>query len=176
MLTINAVMFVTEFTAGWFAESSALIADSLDMLADAAVYSVALYGASRGPRAQVRAATIAGILQGALALGAVGDVVRRVIVGSSPEAAYMIAISVIALAANVWCLRVIGRHRDAGVHMTASWIFSQNDVMVNSSVIVGGVLVAVTGTPAWDLVLGVAIALMVFSSAARILRAARSAN
>lgn len=39
LLAINAVMFVTEIVAGLLAESTGLIADSLDMLADATVWS-----------------------------------------------------------------------------------------------------------------------------------------
>lgn len=42
LLSINAVMFVVELGAGWRAESMGLIADSLDMLADAGVYTAAL--------------------------------------------------------------------------------------------------------------------------------------
>lgn len=168
-------MFATECTAGWLVESTALISDSLDMLADAAVYGVSLYGASRGLRSQANAATLAGILQGLLALVAIGEVVRRMLVGSSPDAQYMILVSLVALTANVVCLRLVARHRDAGVHMTASWIFSQTDVLVNASVIAGGVLVAVTGSTAWDLMLGAGIGVLVFSSAFRILTIARAA-
>jgi Co/Zn/Cd efflux system component len=39
LLAINAVMFVTEIVAGLLAESTGLIADLLDMLADATVWS-----------------------------------------------------------------------------------------------------------------------------------------
>ena len=38
LLAINGVMFVIELTVGWLAQSTGLIADSLDMFADAAVY------------------------------------------------------------------------------------------------------------------------------------------
>ena len=175
VLAINAVMFAVESTAGWLAESTALLSDSLDMLADAAVYAVALYGAHRGRRAQALAASIAGVLQGLLALAAIGEVVRRTLLGSDPEPAYMILVSIVALAANVWCLRLVRRHREAGVHMTASWIFSRTDVLVNVSVIVGGGLVALTDLTVWDLILGAGIAALVLSSAVRILTVARAA-
>ena len=52
LLSINGVMFVVEIIVGWWAESTALIADSLDMFADASVYGVALLGVSRGVRAK----------------------------------------------------------------------------------------------------------------------------
>ena len=35
LLAINAVMFAAEMVLGWLAQSTGLIADSLDMLADA---------------------------------------------------------------------------------------------------------------------------------------------
>ena len=37
LLSINALMFVVEMLAGWWANSAALVADAADMLADAAV-------------------------------------------------------------------------------------------------------------------------------------------
>ena len=40
LLAINLVMFFIEITLGWISESTALIADSLDMLADATVYAI----------------------------------------------------------------------------------------------------------------------------------------
>ena len=38
LLSINAFMFAVEIVLGWLAQSSGLIADSLDMGADAVVY------------------------------------------------------------------------------------------------------------------------------------------
>ena len=45
LLLINAAMFLVEFGVGWWAQSTALIADAMDMLADAMVYGVGLYAA-----------------------------------------------------------------------------------------------------------------------------------
>ncbi len=39
VLAINAAMFFIEFTAGILGRSTALLADSLDMLGDTAVYA-----------------------------------------------------------------------------------------------------------------------------------------
>ncbi len=43
LMAINGVMFVAEFGLGWLSQSTGLIADSLDMLADASVYAISLY-------------------------------------------------------------------------------------------------------------------------------------
>ena len=50
VLALNAVMFVGEFTAGWLAQSTALLADSLDMLGDSLVYALSLFVIDRGGR------------------------------------------------------------------------------------------------------------------------------
>ena len=174
LLAINAAMFVVELVTGLLAESTGLIADSLDMLADAVVYGIGLYAVGRAPSAKIRAAFVSGYFQMALALIVVLDVSRRAVFGSDPEPAYMVLIGLVALVANVVCLSLITRHRDGGVHMRASWIFSKNDVIANVGVILSGGLVFVTGARWPDLVVGIAIAYIVFRGALAIIADARS--
>ncbi len=170
VLAVNAAMFAVELSAGWLAQSTGLIADSLDMLADAAVYGLSLYAVGRAASLKLRAAHAAGVLQTALALGALADVTRRLVAGSAPEAPAMIGVSLLALAANVASLALVSRHRDGGAHMRASVIFSTNDVLANLGVIVAGALVALTGSRYPDLVTGAAVALLVLAGGVRILR------
>jgi Co/Zn/Cd efflux system component len=170
LLVINAAMFAVELTVSWVARSAGLLADSLDMFADAAVYGVALYAVGRSASAKLRTARFSGWLQGALAIAALAEVVRRATAGGEPYTPLMIAMATLALAANVTCLWLVSRHRAGGAHMKASVIFSANDVLANLGVIAAGVLVAVTGSQAPDLVIGAVIALLVLSGAYRILR------
>lgn len=170
LLALNAAMFVVELVAGWLAQSTGLLADSLDMFADAAVYGLALRAVGRPPELKLRAAHVSGWLQLALALGAFAEVARRAAFGSEPEPPVMVGVSLLALAANVACLGLIHRHRHRGAHMRASYIFSANDVLANLGVIAAGALVAGTGSPVPDLVIGAAIAAIVLRGAVRILR------
>ena len=55
VLWINVAMFAIEAVGGLLARSTALFADSLDMLGDAIVYGFSLYVVGRGPRWQARA-------------------------------------------------------------------------------------------------------------------------
>lgn len=169
LLGLNALMFVVEVVAGWWAQSTGLIADSLDMFADAAVYGVALLAVGRDGVRQKRAARLSGWLQMALAAGALFEVARRALGGSTPEAPTMMGVAALALAVNLACVALLARHRDGGVHMKASWIFSTNDALANLGVILAGALVAWTGSNLPDLVIGLAIALLVASGARRIL-------
>lgn len=169
LLAINAAMFLVEVVAGWLAESTGLLADSLDMLADAAVYGVALLAVGRGASRQLQAAHASGWLQLALALGALAEVARRAVFGSDPESGLMMGIALLALAANSACLWLVSRQRHRGAHMQASWIFSANDVLANLGVIAAGALVAWTGSAWPDLVIGTVIGLVVLNGARRIL-------
>ncbi len=170
LLAINGIMFGVEMSVGWWAQSTGLIADSLDMFADAAVYGVALYAVGHSVRMKLRAAHFAGWLQVILALGALGEVVRRFLFGSNPDSSLMMSFGLLALAANVLCLLLITSHREDGAHMRASWIFSANDVIANLGVIVAGGLVAWSGSRYPDLVIGLIIAGIVLSGARRILK------
>ncbi|ENV58793.1 hypothetical protein F951_00055 [Acinetobacter soli CIP 110264] len=169
LLAINAALFVIEFISGLIAASTGLIADSLDMFADAAVYGIALYAVGKAAKYQVKAAHFAGWIQLFLAITVIVDVIRRFILGSEPESLLMIVIGFLALIANVACLYLISGHKDGGAHMKASWIFSANDVIVNLGVIIAGFLVALTGSAYPDLVIGIIVSLFVLNGARKIL-------
>lgn len=170
LLAINGALFVTELVVGWVARSTGLLADSLDMFADAAVYGLALYAVGRPASAKLRSARVAGWLQGGLAIAALLEVVRRATMGGEPRSPLMIGMAAVALAANVTCLWLISRQKSGEAHMRASKIFSANDVLANLGVIAAGVLIATTGSRVPDLVIGTIIAAIVLSGSWRILR------
>ena len=118
-------------------------------------------------------AWLSGWLQLALAGGALFEVVRRAVAGSEPESALMMGVAVVALGANATCMWLLARHRSGSAHMKASWIFTTKDVIANLGVIIGGILVRLTGSAAPDLVVGAAIGVVVLSGALRILRLAK---
>ncbi len=170
LLVINAVMFVIEIIAGWKAQSTGLIADSIDMFADAAVYGLAIYAVGHCIKKKLRAAHLSGWLQLILAVGALSEVLRRFVLGSEPASTLMMGFGLVALIANVTCLMLIFKNRESGAHMKASWIFSANDVIANLGVILAGLLVAWTGSRYPDLIIGLIIGVIVLNGARRILQ------
>ena len=169
LLIINLAMFFVEIVAGWWGESSGLLADSLDMLADALVYGIALYAVGRAVKVQINAATASGLLQVALGAGVLLDVGRRLVWGSEPMSSLMMLVGVCALVANLCCLMLIARHREGGIHMRASWIFSVNDVVANFGVILSGALVFFLDSRLPDLLIGALVSLVVIRGGVRIL-------
>jgi len=173
LLAINGVMFVAEIIAGIMADSTALIADSLDMLADATVYAIGLYAVGRSLLVKAKAAHLSGIFQIVLGLGVLFDIVRRTVIGSEPESMMMVIVGMVALVANTICLVLIYKHRQGEVHMRASWIFSKNDVIANLGVIAAGLLVAYTDSHWPDLIIGLLIATLVTRGGLHIIKDAK---
>ena len=58
LLIINGIMFVAEFVSGWLFDSTGLIADSLDMLADTTVYGISLLAVGKAAQHKLKAAHI----------------------------------------------------------------------------------------------------------------------
>jgi Co/Zn/Cd efflux system component len=176
LLSINGIMFVAEIILGWIAQSTGLIADSLDMLADAMVYGLSLYVVGKGVLFQAKSAKISGLLQIILGLGVVFEVLRRLVLGNEPQSLLIVIVGLVALVANIMCLIIISKHRDGGVHMRASWIFSTNDVIANIGVIVSGVLVTLTGSRYPDLIVGAIISVIVIRGGIKILQDAEQVS
>jgi Co/Zn/Cd efflux system component len=170
LLGLNGAMFIVEITAGWFAHSAGLMADGIDMFSDAAVYAAALYAVGKAARYKLGAAKLAGLIQIVLAAGIFYRVSTQISAGLTPVPDAMIGFSVLALLVNAICLYLVAKHRNDGVHMRASYIFSANDVITNLGVIVAGVLVAWLSSPYPDWIIGAIIGAVVLSGAVRILR------
>ena len=174
LLAINATMFLVEMVLGIISDSTALIADSLDMLADATVYGIGLYAVGKPALAKIKAAHVSGFFQIILGIMVFMDVIRRFIFGSDPVSALMISVGTLALAANVFCLKLISNHKEGEIHMRASWIFSKNDVIANLGIITGGVLVYLLNSRFPDLIIGLAISIIVIKGGIHIVKDANN--
>ena len=175
-LALNALMCVVEVGAGIVGNSTGLIADGLDMLADASAYGIALMAIGRGPGFKANAATASGLLLLLLGLGVLVDVVRRIVSGDPPEGWLMLGVAAMALAVNATVLRMLNRYREGEVHLRATWIFTRADVIANLTVIASGVAVLLSGIRFFDLIVGAGIGLYVVKEAFEILADARSAR
>jgi Co/Zn/Cd efflux system component len=174
VLAINAAFFIVEIVSGLLSRSMGLVADSLDMLADALVYGMSLMVVGAAVARKKRVALWSGILQLVLALLGLSEVIRRFITPEiMPDFMAMIGISGLALIANSLCLWLLQRMKSDDAHIRASVIFSANDVIINLGVIVAGLLVWWLDNRIPDLVVGVIVFVIVLLGAVRMLRLAR---
>lgn len=175
-LALNATMFVVGLVAGLVGQSTSLIADSLDMLADAAAYAIALGAIGRRGHFKAGAATLSGSLLLLLGVLVLLDVGRRALLGSQPESLVMMAVAFASFLVNANVLRMLGRYREGDVHLRATWIFTRVDMIANVGVALSGLLVLLTGSRFPDLVAGGAIGIYVVKEAIEILSQAREAR
>lgn len=174
VLLINFGFFVVEMITGFLSRSMGLVADSLDMLADAIVYGLSLYAVGHIAAKKKRVAKISGYFQMALAVFGFAEVIRRFLgFEEVPKFQTMIVISLLALIGNAVCLFLLQKSKSEEAHMKASMIFTSNDVVVNFGVIVAGGLVYVTNSKYPDLIVGSIVFLLVFQGAMRILKLAK---
>ena len=172
VLALNSLMFVVELGAGLAAHSTALLADSVDMLGDAIVYGASIYAVARGPVWQARVALLKGLIMAAFGVGVSIEVIAKLVAGVVPTAAIMNVVGLIALAVNAACLVLLSRHRADDINMRSAWLCSRNDVVANVGVLVAAGAVTVTGSGWPDIVVGLAIATMFATSAVRVMRGA----
>lgn len=169
-LVINAVLFAGELIAGLLAGSMGLVADSLDMLADAVVYGLSLMAVGGGTSKKKQVARWSGYFQFGLAVLGLVEVGRRFASGEViPDVTTMIAVAALALVGNVATLALLSKTRREEAHMQASWIFTSNDIKVNLLVIASGVLVFFMASPIPDLIAGGVIFVIVARGARQIL-------
>lgn len=174
VLLINAFFFVLEMTTGFISHSMGLVADSLDMLADALVYGLSLFAVGGTMLRKKKIAKISGYFQFALAIMGFLEVIRRFFgYGEAPEFRTMIAISLLALIGNAASLVILRRTKSEEAHIQASQIFTSNDVVINIGVMLAGVLVYLTSSRVPDLLVGTIVFAIVVRGAFSIMKLAK---
>jgi Co/Zn/Cd efflux system component len=151
-----------------------LVADSLDMLADAFVYGISLFAVGGTLIKKKRIAKTAGYFQITLAVIGFVEVLRRFFgVEKMPDFSTMIVVSILALIANGICLYLLQKSKSKEAHMQASMIFTSNDVVINLGVITAGILVNWLDSSKPDLIIGTIVFVIVIQGAIRILNIAK---
>lgn len=176
VLGINATQVAVAGAVGILAQSTGLLGAALDNLGDAAVYVVSLYAVGRSVVAKVRAARLSGVLLIVMGLMLLGEIIRRFVTGSEPIGWAMIATAVVNAATNLLNLRLLRSHRDRGVHLKASWIFTTNDMIANLGIAASGIAVMVFKSPLPDLLIGLVVVGVVLKGGWDILGEAREAR
>lgn len=172
VLAINAVMFVVEFSAGVIASSTALMADSVDMLGDALVYVLSLYVIDRGTRWRAGAAVAKGVIILLFGIWILFEAVGKIQGDVTPVSGLMAIFGAMALVANLICLRLLWPLRLHDVNMRSTFECSRNDVISNVGVLIASAGVWFTGHAWPDLIIGAMVAVLFLRSAVSVLQEA----
>ena len=174
VLGINAVMFFVIAGAAIYGGSTALLANSFDNFGDALTYALSLYAVTRGNNTKARVAYFKGVLILLAALIVSGQILYRLWYPGTPIFEAMGLFGILSLLANSLCLFLLWRHRHEDVNMSSVWECSRNDIASDLSVIVaaGGVWLFASGWP--DLVVALALVVLLYRSAFRVISSARA--
>lgn len=171
VLSINFTFFLVELSTGVISKSMGLVADGLDMLADSLVYGLSLLAVGGTVTRKRSVAKLAGYFQITLALIGFFEVLRRFFGAElMPEILTMIWVSIFALIANGICLFLLQKSKSKEAHMKASMIFTSNDIVINTGVIIAGIMVYILQSRIPDLIIGSIVFVLVMKGAMRILK------
>ncbi len=172
VLAINTLMFGFELAVGLWASSTALQADSLDMLADSLVYALSLFVLTRSPQARAFAGLSNGILELVLALAVLAQIADHAFTSITPVGAVIMVVAAIAFGANFACGALLIQLRHEDINMRAVWLCTRNDALGNAGTILAGSLVVLFGSKWPDLVIATVIATVLIHTAAGVIREA----
>ena len=174
VLLLNAMIAFGFFGTGLAGDSSALIANGVDNLADTAVYGLSRVFQVPIPEVPAGTASVSCLMPLLVAGGILLDVGRRYVQGSDPIGPTMMMMSAIAGVVNYICLRLLQRLKQPDVNLRAAATFSFNDFISNGGILIAGALVLWLGTNWPDLLVGLATALIALKGGIEILRDARA--
>jgi Co/Zn/Cd efflux system component len=173
-LVANAAMFFVEAGASLRAESTALLADAIDFLGDAANYAVSLAALAMSVVWRSRVAMAKGWTMGLYGVAVLGLATWNVYRGAAPEPAMMAAIGLLALLVNVGVAVLLYAFRDGDANMRSVWLCSRNDAIGNFAVILAAAGVFGTGTLWPDVGVAVLFAMLSISAARGVITQARA--
>lgn len=176
VLSINLGQSLLGIGIGIWASSTAVVGAALDNLADASVYALSLYAVGRAVAIKVRAARLSGWLLIALAIVLFVEVLRRFFGGEAPVGPAMMTMAAVNAALNIVCLRLLKRHQGEDVNFKASAIFTNNDSIVNTAIVLSGALVMWSGSNLPDLILGLVVSVIAARGGREILEEATEAQ
>ena len=163
-------MFIVEFGFGILADSTALLADSLDMLGDAAVYAFSLYVLAKSIRWRAGSSLMKGFIMLAFGFVVLGEAIHKSFSSLVPVAPIIGLVGLLALIVNGVCLWMLWSHKEDDINMRSTWICSRNDIIANCGVLLAAGATALTQTKWFDIGIGVIIATLFLKSAMNVIQ------
>ncbi|TAM26576.1 MAG: cation transporter [Nevskiaceae bacterium] len=176
VLGINLAQSLIGGSVGLWAASTAVMGAAIDNLADAGVYAISLYAVGRSAAHKVRVARISGWLLLLLSAYLGVEVIRRFLGSAAPIGFAMMVMASVNVGLNLICLRLLRSQKDQGANFKASWIFTNNDTLVNLGIVLSGALVLAFQSSIPDLIVGSVVVVIAFRSGLEVLEEARGST
>ncbi len=173
VLALNFCMFALEIWQGLAANSTSLIADSMDFLSDSFSYGITLYVLTRSLHMRATASLIKASLMLLLAAGVLTQGIYNILHGQIPAYTTMGWVATLALLVNVTSASLLFRSRGRDSNMQSVWLCSRNDAIANVLILIAALFVFLSGSLWPDLLAALAIAGLESTSALKIIAQAK---
>jgi Co/Zn/Cd efflux system component len=173
VIALNLLGFVVVAAGGLQEGSTALSANALDFIADAATYAISLWVIGKSARVRSAAALAKGSSLAVMALLIVGYAVWRTVTGAPPSGEVISGLGLFGAAVNLVAALLLVRYREGDANVRSVWLCTRNDLLQCLAVAGAGGLVWLTQTRWPDLVAGVVLAALFLQSAWSIIAQAR---
>ena len=173
VIGLNVIGFVVVAAGGLTQGSTALSANALDFIADAATYAISLWAIGQSVRVRSGAALVKGASLALLALGLLGYALARFLTGASPSGEVISGLGLFGAALNLLAAILLAGFRDGDANVRSVWLCTRNDLLQCVAVALVGGMVWLTGWRWPDLVAGIVLAAIFLQSASSIIGQAR---
>jgi Co/Zn/Cd efflux system component len=172
VLYIHLFMFVVSFVAAVVAKSSAVLADSLDFIGDAASYFISFYVLGRGPIFQSIVAVCKALSMILFGIPVLAYSVIRFSDGQVPNYEVMTASGILGIIAHLICIKVLYGHRSGDSNKLSVWICTINDLLCNVLTVIASFCVLYYDSMIPDILAAITIVMIALFGAFVILRQA----
>lgn len=173
VIALNLIGFVVVAAGGVREGSTALSANALDFIADAATYALSLWAIGKSVRIRSGAALVKGSSLALMALAIVGYALWRTLTGAPPAGEVISGLGLFGAAVNLVAALLLVRYRDGDANVRSVWLCTRNDLVECLAVAGAGGLVWLTHSRWPDLLAGVVLAAIFLQSAWSIITQAR---
>jgi len=173
VLLLNGIMFLIELFQGLHANSSSLLADSMDFFSDSLSYIITLYVIQKHIHVRAKAALFKASFMLLLAAVALIQGVINLVHETVPASDTMGMVGLLALVVNLISAILLYSSRERDSNMRSVWLCSRNDMLSNIMIIIAAFFVSITDSLAPDLLVALGIAWLESSAAFKIIKHAK---
>lgn len=172
-LALTSTFLIAEVVAGFVFNSLALLSDAAHMFTDAAALAIALAAIRIGARKpddrrtfgyrrfEILAAAFNAILLFGVAIYVLVEGIRRILEPEAVQSTGMLIVAVLGLVINLVSMRLLSGGKDKSLNVKGAYLEVWADMLGSLGVIVGALVIRVTGWPWVDPIVAIAIGLWV---------------
>lgn len=152
VLWIHAFMFFVVLAAAIYADSSALLADSLDFIGDAGSYALSIYVMSRGVLIRAASAILKAVVMLMFGMPMMVYTLLRFNTDVIPDPTIMNISGLLGILAHLVCIYFLVNFRKGDSNLLSVWICTINDLISNILIVIASILITFTNSVVPDIV------------------------